>query len=452
MITFIFSCASLIYVYNFNQPTNLVKGIFDKNAVWTSFSQRKNYVENGFVAGFLYNLNAPAVEKPTNYSKKTIEGIVKKYEKIADEINRNRDGEIEEVNIIYVMSESFSDPKKIEGATVSQDPIPKTRSLIEKNLSGQMYSQGYGGGTANIEFEALTSFSMEPMAPSITTPYIQLTDKISKMPTIVSYLAERGYTTTAMHPYQVSMYKRTDVYKKMGFDYFIHEDNMENKEKLEHSPYISDESAYKEVLSHIAETPEKDFLHLVTMQNHGGYTGKYDQLDYKSEGLPNNEEAENYYKGLAYSDDFLADFIEQVSQLPEKTIVVFWGDHLPGFYGDDISVKNGRLKMHSTPLIIYSNFKENSSDLKTISPMYFMNHILEESNSSITPFYALTYKLESLLPAFEKELYLEEGASEPKSTRNMLSNETLEILEEYDAIEYDVTTGNNYLKNYDFFK
>ena len=79
VVTFVFSSVCLIYVYNFNQPANFVKNIFDKNAVWTSFSQRKNYVENGFVAGFLYNLNAPAVEKPNNYSEKKIESIVQKY-------------------------------------------------------------------------------------------------------------------------------------------------------------------------------------------------------------------------------------------------------------------------------------------------------------------------------------------------------------------------------------
>lgn len=452
IVVFILFSALLIYIYNFNQPNNLIKEGFDKNAVWTSFSQRKNYVENGFVAGFLYNLNAPAVEKPENYSEETIKAIVQKYKTIANEINKNRDGEIDEVNIIYVMSESFSDPKKIEGITMSKDPIPKTRKLLKDNLSGEIYSQGYGGGTANIEFEALTSISMEPMNPSITTPYIQLTDKMNDLPTIVSYLDKRGYSTAAMHPYQVSMYKRTDVYKQMGFDYFIHEANMENKNKIEKSPYISDESAYKEVLSHMAETPEKDFVHLVTMQNHGGYAGKYEQLDYKSTGLPNDEEAENYYQGLAYSDDSLSQFITEVSELTEKTMVVFWGDHLPGFYGDDISAKNGKLKMHSTPLIIYSNFKENKKDLETISPIYFMNHILKETNSSITPFYALTHELENLLPAFEKEFYLEKGSSESKTMRNMLSDDVLKILKEYDSIEYDITTGKNYLKDYDFFR
>ena len=75
-----------------------------------------------------------------------------------------------ETNVIYIMNESFADPLELEGLDLQSDPIPFTRALMDTSYSGELLSQGYGGGTANIEFEALTGFSMEPFAANITTP------------------------------------------------------------------------------------------------------------------------------------------------------------------------------------------------------------------------------------------------------------------------------------------
>ena len=127
-----------------------------------------------------------------------------------------------------------------------------------------MLSQNYGGGTANIEFEALTGFSMEPLNAQMTTPYTLLVPKLEKLPSLVSLLKDSGYETTAIHPYDTSMYKRKDVYQVLGFDQFLDQDTMTHRDKLENNPYISDESAYEEVLDQLdSDTPQ--FLHLVTM-------------------------------------------------------------------------------------------------------------------------------------------------------------------------------------------
>ena len=55
-----------------------------------------------------------------------------------------------------------------------------------------MLSQNYGGGTANIEFEALTSFSMELMNAQMTTPYTMMIPKMTELPSIVSLLKEQS--------------------------------------------------------------------------------------------------------------------------------------------------------------------------------------------------------------------------------------------------------------------
>lgn len=450
--TFIITSSILFYSMGFSQPGNVLRYAYDRYAHWIPYSQQMNYYNNGFIGGFLYNIGVDAMGKPADYSKNQIIDIVQKYEKKASEINETRPAVINDVNIIYVMNESFSDPLALDGITVSEDPIPTIRSLKERALSGNILSQGYGGGTANIEFEALTGLSMEPMSASLTTPYTQLVSRMSELSSVVSYLKQQGYATTAIHPYNTTMYKRNEVYQNLGFKTFLNETNMTFLDRKDQNPYISDEAAYQEILKKMQTTEESDFIHLVTMQNHMVYSGKYPNTDFSVQGTGNSEEAANYLQDLAYSDEALDDFLTTIEQLPEKTVVVFWGDHLPSFFSESNVQTNGSLKMHQTPLLIYSSFTENNDTVGTISPIYFMNHILEIANAQVTPFYALLMELEEALPAFEKGLYIERDSKAVSEKRSELSKETQELLKVYDAIQYDVTVGENYSKALNFFE
>ncbi|MDK6365361.1 hypothetical protein QP205_24335, partial [Escherichia coli] len=57
---------------------------------------------------------------------------------------------------------------------MSKDVMPFVRELKSKTTSGLMLSSGYGGGTANLEYMALTGLSMSNFAPSLSSPYQQL--------------------------------------------------------------------------------------------------------------------------------------------------------------------------------------------------------------------------------------------------------------------------------------
>ncbi|MEG0749382.1 MAG: LTA synthase family protein [Carnobacterium sp.] len=447
----VLSSMALVYINAFNDPGNRVKAAYNDYAYWIPYSQEMNYYNNGFVGGFLYNLNVSPMEKPVGYSKKRIEQLVEKYEKQAQTINKTRTAVLDDVNIIYVMNESFSDPTALAHVGVSQDPIPKIRTLMEQHTSGNMLSQGYGGGTANIEFEALTGLSMEPFVSNLSTPYTQMPSRLNQVPSVVSYLQQLGHATTAIHPYNTSMYKRKQVYEEMGFDTFIHEGTMTYDDKLENNPYISDYAAYQEILAKLQETDRADFVHLVTMQNHMPYATNYPSTAFKGSHTADDSEAANYYQGLAYSDDALKNFLDQLQDLAEDTIVVFWGDHLPGFYGDEVVAANDELTMHQTPVLIASTKKSENETLDTISPIYFMNHVLKAAGAPVTPYYALLMELEDVLPAFEKGIYLEKGSQTAKQSREELTAPTLEILQDYDLLQYDTTVGENYSKTAHFY-
>lgn len=440
------------YISNFNNPDNLLRKAYNKTALWIPYSQKMNYYNTGFIGGFLYNLKVEPMDEPEGYSKAKIKEITEKYQKLADE--KNKAVEEESPNIVFVMSESFSDPSRLNGVEVSGEPLADYYEVADQTYSGNMLSQNYGGGTANIEFEALTGFSMALFNAQLTTPYTMLVPKMDQLPSIVSALNAQSYQTTAIHPYNTSMYKREDVYQTLGFDQFISERTMTYTDTIENNPYISDESAYKEVMTLLKEEKAPQFIHLVTMQTHMPYNGKYDRLGYSAEISDGSGtlDLENYLQDISYSSAALKQFTEELKNLSRRTLVVFWGDHLPGIYSDTIQAKNDKQTLHETQFLMFDSKgkleKQTTQDAIT-SPFYFAANLMEQTNQTTNGFYQLLLSLEQELPAFERELYYQNGQWYKEAQFNRSQQE---IYDEYQLIQYDIVAGKQYSLADGFFE
>ncbi|EMF0315976.1 LTA synthase family protein [Enterococcus faecium] len=452
LTTLLVAIGLLVYISNFNNPDNLLRKAYNKTALWIPYSQKMNYYNTGFIGGFLYNLKVEPMDEPEGYSKAKIKEITEKYQKLADE--KNKAVEEESPNIVFVMSESFSDPSRLNGVEVSGEPLADYYEVADQTYSGNMLSQNYGGGTANIEFEALTGFSMALFNAQLTTPYTMLVPKMDQLPSIVSALNAQSYQTTAIHPYNTSMYKREDVYQTLGFDQFISERTMTYTDTIENNPYISDESAYKEVMTLLKEEKAPQFIHLVTMQTHMPYNGKYDRLGYSAEISDGSGtlDLENYLQDISYSSAALKQFTEELKNLSRKTLVVFWGDHLPGIYSDTIQAKNDKQTLHETQFLMFDSKgkleKQTTQDAIT-SPFYFAANLMEQTNQTTNGFYQLLLSLEQELPAFERELYYQNGQWYKEAQFNRSQQE---IYDEYQLIQYDIVAGKQYSLADGFFE
>lgn len=439
---------ALGYIFMFNRDNNRLRALYDEKVTWTPIHQLVMYQNVGFVPGFLYNLSGDLMKKEANYSKESIEKIVNKYQKLAAESKND-----EKPDIVYIMDESFSDPSALNGLTLNDDPIKEFRSLAnDKGNLYNMLSQGYGGGTGNIEYEALTSFSMETLEPQIMTPYSSVVPTVSEFPSLVSYLKQQGYKSTAIHPYNASMYKRSEVYSKFGFSKFIDETSMKYDEKIEENPYISDESAFDQVEYELNKNKAgSNFIFLVTMQNHMPYEEKYQNTNYYFEEYKDNAEMNNYLEDISLTSKALSSFIDKINQREKRTIVVFWGDHLPGIYPDEIKKQNSEEILHKTPLLIYDNKGEleKETEQKDYSSMYITPTTLNSANMKSSGFYALTNQLQQVLPAFENGLYLSNGIW---SENLKLSEQDRTVYEEYKLIQYDILMGKKYSLKMNFFK
>ena len=452
LTTLLVAIGLLGYISNFNNPDNLLRKAYNKTALWIPYSQKMNYYNTGFIGGFLYNLKVEPMDEPEGYSKAKIKEITEKYQKLADE--KNKAVEEESPNIVFVMSESFSDPSRLNGVEVSGEPLADYYEVADQTYSGNMLSQNYGGGTANIEFEALTGFSMALFNAQLTTPYTMLVPKMDQLPSIVSALNAQSYQTTAIHPYNTSMYKREDVYQTLGFDQFISERTMTYTDTIENNPYISDESAYKEVMTLLKEEKTPQFIHLVTMQTHMPYNGKYDRLGYSAEISDGSGtlDLENYLQDISYSSTALKQFTEELKNLSRRTLVVFWGDHLPGIYSDTIQAKNDKQTLHETQFLMFDSKgkleKKTTQDAIT-SPFYFAANLMEQTNQTTNGFYQLLLSLEQELPAFERELYYQNGQWYKEAQFNRSQQE---IYDEYQLIQYDIVAGKQYSLADGFFE
>lgn len=399
------------------------------------------------------------MDKPSGYSKIVVNKVVSKYQKLADKINKKRkNNNLNKQTVIYILSESYADPRRVPSVKLSSDPIPYMETLKSNNTSGLMYSSGYGGGTANIEFEALTSLSMNNFDPSLVTPYVFLVPRVNNLPVITDLFTHKN----AIHPYQSTTYDRGKVFKKFGFQSFhtLDNKNIEYKNKLGKSEYVDDQSAFDQTLKQINSVKGGQFIQLSTMQNHMPYIkGTYSKNDFTVKANLNSysiNQIESYTQGIHYTDLALKQFIAKVDKLKKHVTIVFYGDHLPGVYSgkavDGNNATTAQGKLHQTDYLIHSNFATHKvTNTSVVSPNMFTPMVLEKLNERVSPYFALLTEIQKKVPAAELNKFMKKNGQ--LIDEKKLSHKSKEILKDYKLIQYDITAGNQYsLKTKNFIK
>ena len=386
---------------------------------------------------FLSLSKVKAMDKPDNYSQKTMQSLAKKYAQEAQAINRTRSGELTDNTVIMILSETFSDPTRVPGVSFSLDPIPNIRNIKNTTTSGLMLSPGYGGGTANIEYQALTGLNLANFNDSLIVPYQQLVPNQNNPYSFNQIWMEKygKNASTAVHPFQQSMYLRNINYRKFGFSYLY---TLDSKVPLEHtgcidrSPYVSDSEAYQSILDLLDKQQDSNssqFLQLVTMQNHLPYGDYYDNNEFLdaniSEDLSDGERwnINTYTKGINWTDQETADFLNQLDQIDKPITVIFYGDHLPGIYDTADMDKNNKTVLHETDYFIWSNSVSTSHDTKVnpittayTSSNYFMPLAAEHMNAKVSPYLAMLTELQQEVPAMSRMIGTNGGIGQGKAT------------------------------------
>lgn len=363
---------------------------------------------NGMAVTFAMDLKFVAVDKPDGYSRQKAKELLDSYAGTDD--NTAIADKSDYPNIIVVMDEAFSDLSVLGDFDTNIDYMPFVHSLEKGNentITGYLNTSVCGGNTADTEFEFLTGNTMA-FLPVGSIPYQQYIK--SKTPSLASYLKSIGYATYAQHPYYSSGWNRDTVYPLLGFDNLSFMQDYSNQRFVRE--YISDETSFDKIIETYENKQDGQpaFIFNVTMQNHGGYTNTYYGFDNTvTADKLNNSALDQYLSLIKLTDEDLKNLIEYFSNVDEKTIVVFFGDHQPNdtvassvlaANGMDYNnLSNEELKLrYQVPYVIWANYDIDEATGKDTSVNYLAANVLKAAGVPTNDYQSFLLKLQEEYP------------------------------------------------------
>ena len=442
---------------------------------------------NGMAVTFAMDLKFVAVDKPDGYSRQKAKELLDSYtgaddnsdeaaasdnsttiDEEADIDNANNNAANNTAitdksnypNIIVVMDEAFSDLSVLGDFDTNTDYMPFVHSLEKGNentITGYLNTSVCGGNTADTEFEFLTGNTMA-FLPVGSIPYQQYIK--SKTPSLASYLKSIGYATYAQHPYYGSGWNRDTVYPLLGFDNLSFMQDYSNQRFVR--KYISDETSFDKIIETYENKPDGQpaFIFNVTMQNHGGYTDTYYGFDNTvTADKLNNSALDQYLSLIKMTDEDLKSLIDYFSNVDEKTIVVFFGDHQPNdtvassvlaANGMDYNnLSNEELKLrYQVPYVIWANYDIDEATGEDTSVNYLAANVLKAAGVPTNDYQSFLLKLKEEYPIISAVRTDKTAGKTANKTSDKVSNKSdkatgskkkqadSDMLNEYKILQY----------------
>jgi phosphoglycerol transferase MdoB-like AlkP superfamily enzyme len=412
------------------------------NEFW---NQLGNYHKNGVYYSYAMNIASLKIEKPHSYSREKVATIFDPWEE-HNSVGSSR--KKISPDVIIVLSESFWDITKISPVKIPSDPIKHFRKISSKYPSARLLSPSFGGNTCNAEFEVLTGLSHGFFPEGMTAYNQSITHPV---PSMVRVFKENGYRTTGIHTFKQWFWNRTNVYRNFGFDSFISQEMMDNPKYK--GFYISDEELAHQIISVASQNDQSDFIFAISMQNHGPYDLKrYDTLDCPvSSGLSAVADLElnSYIQGTIDADKSLKILTHYVDTTKTPTLLLFFGDHLPGFSklyeetGYNERIRTDSIWAHTTSSVWYANYKLKKFPDTLISMCFVPLFVTEQAGVSVPVYYKFLNELRERQPLFSLA-HLNCGIAENDSSSPHLDS----MSQSSRLYVYDLLFGKQYANRY----
>lgn len=408
------------------------------------------YENCGFFLSTAASIKYMVKKPPQGYSRNRVQEIYEETRTAQAEENTKETKAVQPVNLICIMNESLTELKVIGDYTTNIPYFPFLDSLTENTMRGSLCMPVFGSLTSNSEFEFLVGDSMS-MMPGNSIAYQFFVEPQTK--SLVSTLKDQGYTAIAMHPYSGDNWNRRTCYRNMGFDAFLDFEFYRGSEKIRN--YISDQADYEKIIEMVEEKESPDdklFLFNVTMQNHGGYEGVYDNFEEQVwltgelEGkYPKTDQFLSLMKESDAAFEFLIRYFENCD---EPTMIVMFGDHQPsvenGFFDDVYGVPSSevlwqdQLVWYETPFWIWTNYETESRDMGRLGAIYLSSYMLERAGLSMTPYNQFLLSLSEELPVVHfLGCYTEDGTYYPWGDAEDGGHSFSQKLKDYEILVYN---------------
>ena len=302
------------------------------------FNQVNQFNSRGIVYSFIHAFNTNRIMRPYGYNPQA----VKEFKLTFDTSGLERLAGASKPHIIMVMGEAFSEMGMHPGLdfTGFRDPHEHWRVIRERSIYGEIFVPNIGGGTADTEFDVLTGLNARHFRG---TPFAfrMINSEFESMASILNSL---GFRSEFMHPGFDWFYNRQNVYRYLGFERLVFIDEFEGVPTK--GWYINERDTISRIISmfedHLEERPGVPYFHFaITIQNHGPYPYKYayDGVDFSVPNFASNLDLtdddinalSNYFYGQADADVELARLVAHLENSDEPVVLVYFGDHLPGF-------------------------------------------------------------------------------------------------------------------------
>lgn len=316
------------------------------------------YKQYGFAYCFSCSIINRGISKPDDYNSEYVADIKNNIE-AGDPLT-----EEEDPNVIFLQLESFMDPNLIKGVKYSQNPVPYFEELLDNYSSGYLMVPCVGAGTANTEFEIQTGMNIDDFGPG-EYPYRTVMQSTTCESTAYN-LKKLNYSAHAIHNNDATFYDRNRVFENLGYDTFT---SIEYMNVTEETPegWAKDKILTSQILESLDSTDNQDYIFTISVQGHGDYpsalpadfvpqitaTGFFDEKS--------NIAFEYYINQIKEMDSFIKELTEALSQRDEKTILVMYGDHLPGFSFKEDNLTTGDL--YKTQYVVWDNFGLSEEDI-----------------------------------------------------------------------------------------
>ncbi|HWQ77701.1 MAG TPA: LTA synthase family protein [Anaerovoracaceae bacterium] len=320
------------------------------------------YRDYGFPYCFINTWLNTGISAPQRYSSSMIRGIFTEDE-LTDMFSiPAANSEERRPNVIMLQMESFFDPTLMENLQFSTDPIPNYRKLKENYSTGFLTVPALGAGTANTEFEVLSGMRVRFFGPG-EYPYKSILTK-ETCDSIAYDLKPLGYGTHAIHNHRGAFYGRNKVFPNLGFDTFTSLEYMNSVSKTPKN-WAKDSVLTEEILSALTSTESEDLVYAISVQGHGQYPEEkvLENPEVTMAGISVESEAnafEYYIQQVHEMDRFIGDLTAALNKINEPTVLVIYGDHLPGLTISREDLVNR--DVYQTEYVIWNNIGLEKQD------------------------------------------------------------------------------------------
>lgn len=414
----------------------------ESSSIVTETWEQKGSYRNGYILNFVLSVRDSFVSAPEGYSDETVAAFEERYAKTNPGKGVGEAGA--KPTIIVVMSESYADLRVVGEFGTNIELTPFYDSLTENTVKGYALSSVFGAKTPNSEWEFMTGNSMA-FLPGGSVVYQQY---ITDTPTsLVSNLKNEGYTCVAMHPYYETGWSRNTVYPNMGFDEMHFIDDFDQTQILRE--YVSDREFYERIISRYESRSANEdlFIMSISMQNHGGYTEKYENFNEEARMLGINYPDVNQYLSLIHESDAALEYlISYFEDVDEPVEIVFFGDHQPslssGFYpylnGKGLSgLTTDELEaLYTVPFFIWTNYETEEETVEITSINFLASLALERAGLTIPPYNQFLLDMMEVVPAINSRGYYSKSAGKYLHLEDATEEEA-EWIRDYEILQYN---------------